>query len=121
MHEIAITTALMNLVEKEVARHGGGHVEEIIMSVGGLQAVEPSSIQSCFELLSAGTIMDGATLTIKRMPITIHCRDCCADGIASGDFHCSRCGGTNVRVLPTGGMVVNNIVVSKTIAEASAK
>lgn len=116
MHEIAITTALMNAVSKEVQRRGGGQVIEIAMSVGGLQSVDPHSIQSCFTFLAEGTIMDGAVLMVKRLPIVIHCNACSTDGVADNDFHCRECGGVDVRILSSGGMTVDSIVVSQSVS-----
>lgn len=113
MHEIAITTALMNVVSKEVQRCGGGRVTEITMSVGGLQSVEPHSIKSCFDFLSEGTIMDGAVLNIDRLPVTVYCNVCRKEYFSDKNFRCQNCGGSDVSIAASGGMTVSNIVVCK--------
>jgi hydrogenase nickel incorporation protein HypA/HybF len=113
MHEIAITSALMTVVSQELDRCGGGRVTEIAMSVGGLQSAEPQTIKSCFELLSEGTPLEGADLTIERLPIIIHCNECNSDGPSTGNFRCGKCNKANINIISSGKMTVNRITVSR--------
>lgn len=111
MHELAIVTAFMEVVDEEVRSRGGGRVAAITLCVGGLQAVEPATLTSCFQLLAEGTVMDGAALTVERLPVRIHCHSCNAERQADSRFHCASCGGADVAIVSTGGLFVKSIVL----------
>lgn len=113
MHEIAITVSLISVVNDEVRRCGGGKVTEVAMSIGGIQSVEPDSIKMCFDLLVEGTDLEGAVLNINRMPILIYCNSCMNESVSDGNFHCIECGSSDVKILPSGGMIVNGITLSQ--------
>jgi hydrogenase nickel incorporation protein HypA/HybF len=111
MHEIAITCALMRVVGEEVTRRGGGKVSEITMTIGGLQGIEPRVLESSFQLLAEDTVMAGALLKINRRPVTIFCGECDAERVADNRFRCGACHGSNVKILPSAGMTVDQIVI----------
>jgi len=111
MHEITITCALMRVVGEEVARRGGGRVAEITMTIGGLQGIEPRVLESSFNLLAEDTVMAGALLKINRRPVHIFCGECEAERVADHRFRCGSCHGSNVKILPSEGMTVDEIVI----------
>ncbi|HEY0331003.1 MAG TPA: hydrogenase maturation nickel metallochaperone HypA [Rhodopseudomonas sp.] len=111
MHEITITCALMRVVNEEVLRRGGGKVSAITMTIGGLQGIEPRVLQSSFDLLAEDTNMAGALLRINRRPVRVFCRDCQDERVADQRFRCGSCQGSDVSMLPSEGMTVDEIVV----------
>ncbi len=111
MHEITITCALMKVVSEEASRRGGGRVTEIAMTIGGLQGIEPSVLQSSFGLLAENTIMAGAQLRINQRPVRVYCRQCDDILVADARFRCGSCHGSDVRIQPSEGMTVDEIVV----------
>jgi hydrogenase nickel incorporation protein HypA/HybF len=111
MHEITITCALMKVVSDEAKRRGGGRVTEITMTIGGLQGIEPRVLESSFSLLAEDTIMAGAQLKINQLPVRVFCRQCDDILVADARFRCGTCHGSDVRIQPSGGMTVDEIVV----------
>ena len=62
MHEVSIVEALIEQVGEEVERAGAsGRVTRLALSIGQLSGVHSDSIRFAFELLSPGTILEGAT------------------------------------------------------------
>lgn len=111
MHEITITCALMKVVSEEAQRRGGGRVTEIAMTIGGLQGIEPAVLESSFALLAENTIMAGAHLRINQLPVRVFCRQCDSILVADARFRCGSCHGNDVRIQPSQGMTVDEIVV----------
>ena len=87
-------------------------MREIRMSIGGLQSLEPATLVSSFEIVSADTPLEGATLNVRRRPLRVLCRGCRGERTATASFRCETCGGGEVRVLPGEGMTVDEIVLS---------
>lgn len=113
MHELAITTALIEVVREEVERSGGGQVVRIDLTVSGFESLEPHSLNLCFEMMTEGTAMEGAVIEVKRLPIRIRCKTCDADRISDERFHCEICNGTDVVLLPSEPMRVNSVTVRR--------
>ena len=111
MHEIAIACALFDLVAKQASRYPADRVSGVTMSLGGLQALEPTSIEVCFALLAEGTNVAGAVLTINRRPVTAFCRDCGKEDEVDPRFRCGACHGENVQGFASQGMMLEKISV----------
>ena len=77
MHEVSIVEALIDQVEGEVARAGAsGKVTRLALSIGRLSGVQPDSIRFAFQLLSPGTITEGADLEIEEPGAICVCAAC---------------------------------------------
>ncbi|NLH81892.1 MAG: hydrogenase maturation nickel metallochaperone HypA [Phyllobacteriaceae bacterium] len=113
MHEMAITIALVDVLNEEIERAGGGRLVDVVLTVGGLGALEPGALSACFETVVEGTALEGARLSVRRLPIRIHCRGCRADGICDEHFRCLDCGGTDLVVLGSEPMRVESMTMTK--------
>lgn len=92
MHELSITTALLETVEREAERAGAGRVLGINLVIGERTSVVDDSLRFCFELLTPGTVAEGASIHIRRTEMRFACE---ADGPYArrgDDFRCPRCG-----------------------------
>lgn len=56
--------------------NGGKKVTQISLKVGVMSGVMPEFMQSFFDVISKGTIAEGAVLDIKSDPIVFRCREC---------------------------------------------
>ena len=112
MHELAICCSLVDVVCAELRRQGGGRVREIRMSIGGLQSIEPATLVSSFDIVSADTPLRGAVLKVRRRPLRVLCRACDGERTATPSFRCETCGSGEVQMLPGEGMTVDEIVLS---------
>jgi hydrogenase nickel incorporation protein HypA/HybF len=76
MHETAIVSGLMRILEQQAQAHGVNHIQRITLKVGRLRAVEPQQLRLCFEMFAEGSIADGAELVIDAVPVRARCKTC---------------------------------------------
>ena len=77
MHELSIVEALIEQVQRELGRAGqGGRVQRLELSIGRLSGVNAGSIRFAFELLAAGTVVEGAEVLIGEPKAVCSCRAC---------------------------------------------
>lgn len=99
MHETAIVTGLIRILETHAARHGATHITRVRLKVGRLRAVEPQQLCSCFEMFAEGTIAEGAELLIDELGVRGRCRNCAAEfAVARYRFVCPGCAGSDIEV-----------------------
>lgn len=102
MHELPITQSILDITVEHARRAGGGRVTRVHLVVGELSKVVDDCVQFYWDILSEGTLAQGAQLAIRRPPLELHCQSCDATFQPSEqDFRCTACGGSEVRV--TGG------------------
>lgn len=100
MHETAIVTGLIRIIETQAAKHGATRVSRVLLKVGRLRAVEPQQLSSCFEMFAEGTVADGAELVIDVIGVRGRCRTCANEfDIPRFRFECPSCGGNDVEVI----------------------
>jgi hydrogenase nickel incorporation protein HypA/HybF len=73
MHELAICQAIADTVQR---RADGRRVEQVDVRVGHFRQVVPDSLQFSWELLTAGTDLDGCRLAVEEVPAVIECGSC---------------------------------------------
>lgn len=95
MHELAITQSVVDAVCEHAA---GRRVCSVRLEVGALCAVVPDSMLFCFDLVTKGTVADGARLDLDIQPGTAHCRDCGTDFELPDRILLCRCGSADVEV-----------------------
>jgi len=100
MHEMSIVQALIEQVQVEVERSGqAGRVTRVDLAIGTLSGVHVDSLRFAFELLSPGTLVQGADLVIEQPPAHVHCQDCGAKpAIHELAMTCPSCGGGHVKI-----------------------
>ncbi len=77
MHELSIVEGLVNQVEQELFRAGEhGRVTRLEVTVGRLSGVHCDSLRFAFELLTPGTVVEGASLEITESLANSRCRQC---------------------------------------------
>lgn len=76
MHEIGITRNMFNLVLKEAEKAGAKTVSKINLVIGEMTGAVDDSVKFYFDLLSKGTIVAGAEISIKMVPPMVLCRNC---------------------------------------------
>ena len=92
----------MTQVRAQAAAHRAARVTGIRLRIGPLAGVEPHLLHQAFSIARAGTLAEGAVLTIEDAPLTVACRLCGATGAAAPNrLLCPSCGTWQVQV--TGG------------------
>ncbi len=96
MHELSIT---QSVVEAVTVRTGDSPVARVTVRVGRLSGVVPEAMQFCFELVTAGTPLAGATLDIEQPAGRGHCRSCDQQFVLTDLILLCACGSADVEVL----------------------
>lgn len=94
MHEYSVTKGLLELVISEAKRAGAVKVKEIRLVIGDLSTIIDESVQMYFDILSEGTMVEGAKLVFKRIPAEFKCKACGNTYVKpKNGFDCPKCGG----------------------------
>lgn len=96
MHELAITQCIVDVA---CERADGRTVSSVRVRVGRLCAVVPDSMQFCFDLVTEGTVMEGARLDIDEEDGRALCRTCGIEFVLVDPILLCRCGSADVDVL----------------------
>jgi hydrogenase nickel incorporation protein HypA/HybF len=100
MHELSIAEALIEQVQRELHRAGQqGPVKRLELTVGRLSGVHSPSLRFAFDLISPGTVVEGAKLEIAEAAAVCQCRGCGArqtieDLVAA----CPQCGSPEISI-----------------------
>lgn len=92
MHELSIMTYLLEGVEEEARRQGARGIRRIDVVIGERLGVIDDSLLFCFDVLSAGTLAEGAQLEVRRVPMRFSCAEHGEYGWREDDFGCPICG-----------------------------
>ena len=97
MHELSIADAIVQIA----LRHAAGRpVTAVEVSVGHLRQVVPSSLEFSFELLTNGTLLEGAHLELREIAPRGRCRQCDTESeLQDFPLRCDRCGGLELELL----------------------
>jgi len=66
MHELSIAEELLQIITKKASQVGIGKIEQINLKIGEFSGILPDALVFAFEMLSKGTITDGARIEIER-------------------------------------------------------
>jgi len=76
MHELAIARQLLDLTLQHAEKSRAIRVHEINVVIGQLSSFIDESIQFYWDMLSAGTLAEGAVLTFTHIPMELSCTEC---------------------------------------------
>lgn len=100
MHELSIAESVLSIVEDYARRNDASKVLSVKLRIGEMSAVQPEALAFCFEICANGTVAEGASLEIERVPLSARCRDCNATfDVEVYCFLCPDCGSTEVEII----------------------
>jgi hydrogenase nickel incorporation protein HypA/HybF len=97
MHELSIAEELLSIIRDSAAKAGIRKVAVVNLRIGELSSILPDSLEFAFQILSQGTITDGARLSIDHRPAAFVCGRCGAK-VGREESSCSRCGSEEMRL-----------------------
>jgi hydrogenase nickel incorporation protein HypA/HybF len=109
MHELAITESLVDAV---IARLPDKRVTCVRLEIGALSGVVADSVRFCFDIVTEGTSLEGATLEITQPPAMCHCRICGGDFEPDGPIAICPCGSVEVTVLAGQDLKITSVRVA---------
>jgi hydrogenase nickel incorporation protein HypA/HybF len=94
MHEVGIMESALALVQRQVTAHQASRADRVVLRIGTLAGVEPESLRFAFDVVSRGTVAEGATLEIESVPAAAYCPTCQQEfAVETGFiFICTGCG-----------------------------
>ncbi len=92
MHELSVMSYLLDTVEAEAQQHAARKVLSINVVMGQRASMVDDSMLFYFDMLTPGTVAEGARLNLRRTEMRFHCERCASDYAPSGDdFCCPTC------------------------------
>ena len=91
MHEYSIVQLLVDSVEAVAARHGGATVHHLYVRIGDLAGVDRTLLQTAYDTFRAGTICEGADMTIERVEPLWECGRCSTEIPRGAVLRCAAC------------------------------
>ena len=99
MHELPITENILNIAVKYGEEAGAALVTDLNLVIGQLSSIVDDSIQFYWEIISKGTICEGAKLHFERIPAQLNCLDCGQTyGLTAELSACPKCESTNIKI-----------------------
>ncbi len=90
MHEMSITQSIVEICGEHAA---GRRVRTVTLEIGELAGVVPDAVAFCFEACTKDTLLEGALLTIDRIPGRALCTACQTEVPVHAYFDpCPACG-----------------------------
>lgn len=93
MHELGLMAGVMDAVEESAKQAGASRVLKVSLSVGEMTEALEDALVFAFDILTKGTISEGAELDITMIKPKSHCFECGAE-YEHDRFHmlCPECG-----------------------------
>ena len=92
MHERHIVEGLVKQILQKAQIARAKKVLEIRLVLGSLSGLDEGSVRLYFDDLAAGTILEGAKLTVKPVVVKLRCKRCGIDFERRGeDINCPQC------------------------------
>jgi hydrogenase nickel incorporation protein HypA/HybF len=113
MHEAAITEALVEQVREFLP--ASATLTGVRIEVGELEHLDPVVMRTVWEVATAGTELEGAALTIERVPLSVRCRRCGTEHAPEDPaiLLCPDCGAVAPEVLRGSGVVLRSLEVEE--------
>lgn len=118
MHELSLSRAILDAV---LAHADGRSVRRVDVTVGALRQAVPRSLEFHFEIVSSGTICEGAELRMHVAPARLRCACGHEWELREPAFRCPRCAGAEVTVLSGEELAVDSIEVEEEANEVEGE
>lgn len=113
MHELSIT---QEVVDQIVGRLGDVRVRRVRLEVGRLSGIVPDAMAFCFEIVTAGTGLEGAVLEFDSPDGSARCRTCGVSFSTTEVMPLCACGSADVEVTGGAGLRIREVEVDSACA-----
>ena len=112
MHEMSLAEGVLQIVERTAGDNAAAKVNAVWLEIGTLAQVETEALRFCFDVVTRGSVADGARLEIVAVPGAAWCMRCGERValMAIGDA-CPRCGGYQLQVVAGDDLRVKEIAI----------
>lgn len=100
MHEMSIAQSLIEIIEEEMQKYDARILRSVRLNIGQMSAIVPNALSFCFEVITAGTELEGARLIMDIIPLKGYCHACEGEfEIKDYTFICPACGSTKIETI----------------------
>lgn len=112
MHEMGIMSGVLDSVNTAAQNAGATRVLKISLNIGDMTEIIQDSLEFAFEVMSEGTLSEGAELVIKTVTPRSLCLDC-GEEFDHDRFHrtCPHCGSYSTNIIRGREMDIESIEV----------
>lgn len=94
MHEATLAESIIKIAVDVAEKNKAKKISAVGLKLGEMSGVEVEALNLSFEVLSRGTLAEGANLKIERVPIQAKCNKCGKIfKLESYNFFCPECEG----------------------------
>jgi len=100
MHELSVTQNILDIALRHAEQAGATRISVVNLTIGQLSSIIDDSVQFYWDIISKGTIAEGAKLVFKRIPTELLCLECehhYKPGV--DELACPDCGSTRIKVV----------------------
>ncbi len=90
----------LEIAIENAQRQGLNHIHKLSMRIGELSGVVPDALNFAFDVVTEGTIAEGADLTIEMVPVTCYCQHCDINfSVSDLIYECPQCGQLSPKII----------------------
>lgn len=114
MHEYGLMAQLLQAVENKAQAMGSRPVLAINLLIGDRASIVDDSLLYYFEMLTPGTLVEGAELNVRRVPSRFYCAHCQEKYTPTGaDFRCPTCDQVGTVTTEGSELLIESILLAK--------
>jgi len=100
MHEVSIMQSTLEIALEHAAARHARRITALHLRIGALSGVVNEALEFAFDVVTAGTLAQGARLVIDSIPVACYCEACGVEFHPPDPFHeCPTCGRPSARML----------------------
>ena len=100
MHELAVTENLLEIAIRHGKTAGARRISNLYLVIGQMSSIVDNSVQFYWDIISKGTVAEGAKLHFHRTSVELICKECAHQFIPNGeDLSCPHCGSIQIHVI----------------------
>ena len=98
MHELAVTQSILEIALRYA--NNASRISKLNLVIGDLSSIVDDSVQFYWDIISQGTIAEGAQLDFERIKTRFRCTECGGEFEPDGRvFECAHCGSAQVTLV----------------------
>ncbi|MCL4878960.1 MAG: hydrogenase maturation nickel metallochaperone HypA [Anaerolineae bacterium] len=116
MHELSVTQSILDIAVRHAEAARATQITHLYLVVGQLSSIIDDSVQFYWDIISKGTLAEGATLHFRRVKAELRCTHCdhqysLEDAL---DFVCPVCGSQTTQFISGDQFYVEAIDIEST-------